>query len=387
MRILVLSFYYAPDLCAGSFRTTAFVEELKKQISSKDKIEIITAMPNRYGSFNEDAKEFEKFADNIEINRIDLGSHKSGFVDQSKLFLKFAWQVMKLVKKRERYDIIYATSSRLMTAFLGSLIANRQKSKLYLDIRDIFTDTLESVFSKSKLRYVIPIFKKIEKYTINSANHINLVSKGFENYFKNINNKIAYSFYTNGIDDVFLKYDFTKDKKNKKVIITYAGNIGEGQGLEKIVPDVAKKLGVDYEIHIIGDGGRKKVLIENLKEIHNVKLFEPVDRKKLLEIYKNSDILFLHLNDYEAFKKVLPSKLFEYATTNKFIIAGVGGYAKEFIEQNITDAIVFDPCNVNDFYEKFKKVENINYINRNSFVDKFKRENIMNKMSKEVYEL
>ena len=132
MRILVLSFYYAPDLCAGSFRTTAFVEELKKQISSNDKIEIITAMPNRYGSFNEDAKEFEKFADNIEINRIDLGSHKSGFVDQSKLFLKFAWQVMKLVKKRERYDIIYATSSRLMTAFLGSLIANRQKSKLYL---------------------------------------------------------------------------------------------------------------------------------------------------------------------------------------------------------------------------------------------------------------
>lgn len=387
MRILVLSFYYAPDLCAGSFRTTAFVEELKKQISSNDKIEIITAMPNRYGSFNEDAKEFEKLADNIEINRIDLGSHKSGFVDQSKLFLKFAWQVMKLVKKRERYDIIYATSSRLMTAFLGSLIANRQKSKLYLDIRDIFTDTLESVFSKSKLRYVIPIFKKIEKYTINSANHINLVSKGFENYFKNINNKIAYSFYTNGIDDVFLKYDFTKDKKNKKVIITYAGNIGEGQGLEKIIPDMARKLGNKYEIYIIGDGGRKKALIENLKEINNVKLFDPVSRIKLLEIYKNCDILFLHLNDYEAFKKVLPSKLFEYATTNKFIIAGVGGYAKEFIEENITDAIVFDPCNVNDFYEKFKKVENINYINRNSFVEKFKRENIMNKMSKEVYEL
>ena len=67
------------------------------------------------------------------------------------------------------------------------------------------------------------------------------------------------SFYTNGIDDVFLKYDFTKDKKNKKVIITYAGNIGEGQGLEKIVPDMARKLGNEYEIHIIGDGGRKKV--------------------------------------------------------------------------------------------------------------------------------
>lgn len=387
MRILVLSFYYAPDLCAGSFRTTAFIEELKKQIKVEDKVEIITAMPNRYGSFSEDAKEFEKLEENIDITRIDLGTHKSGFVDQSKLFLKFAWQVMKLVRKREKYDIVYATSSRLMTAFLGSLIANSQKAKLCLDIRDIFTDTLESVFAKSKLRYVIPIFRKIEKYTINSATHINLVSKGFESYFKNINSNVAYSFYTNGIDDVFLEYDFTQDKKNEKIIITYAGNIGEGQGLEKIVPDIAKKLGDHYEIHIIGDGGRKKALIENLKDIENVKLFDPVNRTKLLEIYKNSDILFLHLNDYEAFKKVLPSKLFEYATTNKFIIAGVGGYAKEFIEENISDAIVFEPCNADDFYEKFKKVLNFSDINRISFIEKFKRENIMNLMSKEVYEL
>lgn len=387
MRILVLSFYYAPDLCAGSFRTTAFVEQLKKQINQDDKIEIITAMPNRYASFNQDAKEFEKLAENIEIDRINLGTHKSGFIDQSKLFLKFAWQVMKIVKKREKYDLIYATSSRLMTAFLGSLIANRQKAKLYLDIRDIFTDTLESVFAKSKLRYIIPIFKKIEKYTMNSATHINLVSKGFENYFKNINNNISYSFYTNGIDDVFLKYDFTKDKKNEKVIITYAGNIGEGQGLEKIIPEMAKKLGEDYEIHIVGDGGRKKALIDNLEKVNNVKLFDPVNRTKLLEIYKNSDILFLHLNDYEAFKKVLPSKLFEYATTNKFIIAGVGGYAKEFIEENISDSIVFEPCNVNDFLEKFKQVEKFCDISRTSFVEKFKRENIMAKMAKEVYEL
>ena len=184
MRILVLSFYYAPDLCAGSFRATAFVEELKKQIKSDDKVEIITAMPNRYGSFSEEAKEFEKLAENIDISRIELRTHKSGFIDQSKLFFKFAKEVFKLVKERKKYDIVYATSSRLMTAFLGSLIANKQKAKLYLDMRDIFTDTLDSIFAKSKLRYVIPLFKQIEKYTINSANHINLVSKGFENILK-----------------------------------------------------------------------------------------------------------------------------------------------------------------------------------------------------------
>lgn len=387
MRILILSFYFAPDLCAGSFRTTAFVENLKKQITRDDRVDIMTTMPNRYGSYSEEAKNFEQLEKNVEINRINLGTHKSGFLDQSKLFLKYAWQVIKLVKKRERYDVVYATSSRLMTAFLGSLIANKQKAKLYLDMRDIFTDTLESVFAKSKLRYIISLFKRIEKYTVNSATHINLVSKGFEEYFKDINNNISYSFYTNGIDDVFLDYDFTNQETNKKKIITYAGNIGEGQGLEKIVLNMAKKLGKDYEIHIIGDGGRKKALVENIRNIENIKLYDPVNRAKLLKIYKNSDILFLHLNDYEAFKKVLPSKVFEYATTNKFIIAGVGGYAKEFIEENITDSIVFEPCNSDDFYEKFKKVESLEDINRSSFVEKFKRQNIMNKMAKEVYEV
>lgn len=387
MRILVLTFYYAPDLCAGSFRATAFVNELSTVITPEDKVEIITAKPNRYGSFSEEAKSFEKLSDNIEINRIDLGTHKSGFIDQARLFLTFVFEVYKLIRKKEKYDIVYATSSRLMTAFLGAIISNRQKSKLYLDIRDIFTDTLQSVFAKSKLRYVIPVFKKIEKYTINSAKHINLVSQGFEDYFKNINDEISYSFYTNGIDDIFLNYDFSIPKLNNKKIITYAGNIGEGQGLEKIIPAMANKLCDDYEIHIVGDGGLKNKLIEKLDGVGNVKLYNPVNRERLLEIYKNSDILFLHLNDYEAFKKVLPSKVFEYATTNKFIIAGVGGYAKKFIENNVSDAIVFEPCNVEDFYEKFKSIDKIDHIDRKNFNENFNRKNIMQSLAKEVYEI
>jgi len=386
VRILVLTFYFEPDLCAGSFRTTPFVEELKNISMSDDKIDVITTMPNRYGTFNTKAKEIEKI-DNVYIDRIDLGTHKSGFFDQSLLFGKFAWNVLELIKNREKYDIVYATSSRLMTAFLGALISNRQKAKLYLDIRDIFTDTLESVFKDSKLRYIIPIFKKIENYTIKSAKHINIVSKGFEQYFKYINPNCKYSFYTNGIDDIFLDYDFSQENKNEKQIITYAGNIGEGQGLEKIIHDMAKKLGENYLIQIIGDGGRKKALIESVEDLSNVKLINPVSRDELLSIYKKSDILFLHLNNYEAFKKVLPSKIFEYAITDKFIIAGVGGYAAEFIEQNISDAIVFEPCNIGDFYSKFRKIKSFRNINRREFSNKFNRKSIMKLMADEVYKV
>lgn len=386
MRILILSFYYEPDLCAGSFRTTALVEELKKQISLNDTLDVITSMPNRYSSFNNSAISYEE-ENNIRINRINLGNHKSGFLDQSLLFAKYALNVINIIRKREKYDIIYATSSRLMTAFLGALISNRQKSKLFLDLRDIFTDTLESIFATSKLKYIIPLFKKIEKYTINSALHINLVSKGFEEYFLSINDKINYSFNSNGIDNIFLEYNFIATKKNEKRIITYAGNIGEGQGLEKIIPNIAKELGNNYEIHIFGDGGTKNKLINSLKDISNVKLFDPINRNELLEVYKNSDFLFLHLNDYEAFKKVLPSKIFEYAATNKFIIAGVGGYAKEFIEKKISNAIVFEPCSLIDFKKEFNKLKIDSIINRKPFNDKYSRTSIMKNLSKVILKI
>lgn len=386
MRILVLTFYFEPDLCAGSFRATAFVNELQKCLSKDDEIDVITTMPNRYSSFVDDELKYDEI-NNVKIDRINLGSHKNGFIDQSKLFFKFAINVFNIIRKRKKYDIVYSTSSRLMTAFLGALIANKQKSKLFLDLRDIFTDTLESIFAKSKLKYIIPVFKKIEKYTVNSAEHLNLVSKGFEEYFLNINDKINYSFCSNGIDDVFLRYDFKKEKSTHKKIISYAGNIGEGQGLEKIIPQIAEILGTEYEIHIVGDGGTKNRLIDKLDKIDNVKLFNPVNRNKLLEIYKNSDFLFLHLNDYSAFKKVLPSKIFEYAATNKFIIAGVGGFAKEFIKENVSNSIVFEPCNADDFLKQFEKCNQLDNINREDFIKKFNRESIMVDLSKKVYGL
>ena len=96
----------------------------------------------------------------------------------------------------------------------------------------------------------------------------------------------------------------------------YAGNIGEGQGLHKILPALAKKMKKHINYKVIGDGGRKEALLQALAEegVTNVELLPPINRDHLIEAYQAANVLFLHLNDYDAFKKVLPSKLFEYAS-------------------------------------------------------------------------
>ena len=219
---------------------------------------------------------------------------------------------------------------------------------------------------------------------MNRADKINLVSRGFLPYFQNKYKK-NYSFFSNGIDEEFLNFssENLRTISNEKIKIVYTGNIGEGQGLEMIVPEIAEKY-KNIELIIVGDGGRKGVLQKSVCELKNVNLIEPVGREEIIDFYTESDILFLHLNDYSAFKKVLPSKIFEYAATYKPIIAGVDGYAKEFLEKNVPGCLIFKPCDLDDFCRKFDDFSMVVDIEkRKEFIIKFSRQKIMSKMAKD----
>src|SRR5690606_38913723 len=170
--------------------------------------------------------------------------------------------------------------------------------------------------------------------------------------------------------------------------IVYAGNLGEGQGLHKIVPQAAQKLGNRFKFIIIGDGGAKSKLVDEIDRLNikNVELRDPVKRIDLIEAYKKADFLFVHLNDYKAFEKVLPSKLFELATFPKPIIAGVGGYAKSFVKENLENTILFEPCNVDDFIEKMNSYS-YQIIYREDFIQKYKRHQVNKNMAESIITL
>jgi len=383
--MLILTFYYTPDLCAGSFRAAAFVRALREKTHEDLEIEVLTTMPNRYQSFNPDATKIDQI-DNVTIRRFELKSHKSGFLDQSLCFASYARQVLKHTRGKT-YELVFATSGRLMTAALGSSIARKNNTPLYLDIRDIFTDTMNDVLAKPLKIFILPVLRLLESYTLGSATIINLVSKGFAEYFSSYNGKSPLRFFTNGIDSEFLEYDFQSPPtpRNRKVILV-AGNIGEGQGLEKLIPRAADLLSERYDIVVIGDGGRRSNLVERCLGKENVKLIAPVNREELKRHYSNADILLMHLNDYEAFKKVLPSKIFEYAATGKPILAGVSGFAAEFTEQYVENAAVFKPCDAQSMVSKLRSLD-LSPRKREDFKKLFSRTNIMENMACDVLSL
>ena len=386
-KILYLSYYFPPDLSAGAFRNKKIISNLISESNSNGSIviDLFTTKPNRYDSYKLEVADFEK-NNNLRINRINVPNHKSGFFGQSFSFLFYAFKVALFTRKR-KYDLVFASSSRFMTAFLAAIISNQKGCKLFLDIRDIFLDTINDLFKGLKAKILIRIFNLVEKFTIKKADSINLVSLGFKEYFKEKYPNKKLFFYSNGVDRIFLETKFSQPNNKRKKIL-YAGNIGFGQGLHKILPSFAKSISKDWDIILIGDGSARKNLILELKNksVKNVYIKKPVNRESLINYYDDADVLFLHLNDYSAFKKVLPSKIFEYAATEKPILAGVSGYAKKFIKSEISNAEVFSPCEPSLGIASLKKLK-LKLENRSNFKIKYDRDTLSNSLAIKIINL
>jgi glycosyltransferase involved in cell wall biosynthesis len=395
IRILLLSFYYTPDLCAGSFRASSMVAALLKKLPADTHLDIVTTQPNRYVSYSDSvAASVEAIEQHSQhsIYRIALPSHESGMLDQSKSFFVFAKAALK-ISQQHSYQLVVATSSRLMTASLAAYIVSRTRTTLYLDIRDIFVDTIKDVISAKALMWLAPALGWVEKRTVNQATKVNLVSEGFLPYFKKRYPKQQYSCFTNGIDQEFIQASQLPlaqkcDEPLGLVHILYAGNIGEGQGLNHIVPELANRLKDVARFTIIGDGGRSRQLKQAIENANctNVTLLPPMKRSKLIQAYLDADILFLHLNDFPAFEKVLPSKIFEYAALGKPILAGVAGYPASFISTQVENAQVFEPCNALAGVAAFERLE-LKHYPRAEFAKKFSRTNIMDAMATDILSL
>lgn len=383
-RILLLSYYFEPDLSAGSFRAEALAQALMAEGGEKVQVDVVTTLPNRYHSFYAPTSACEERA-GLRVRRVPVPLHRNGFIDQARSFLAFALGVRRLTRG-EQYDLVVATSSRLMTATLGATIARRARCALYLDIRDIFVDTLPELLPAKYGKVATLLFSQIERWTVNQASQVNLISPGFQAYFRLRYPQRSFSLHTNGIDELFLASPQSDAQVTEgPVQVLYAGNVGAGQGLHHLLPALARRLEGEVQFRVVGAGGAHDSLVRALSAsgVSNVELLPPMKRSELVELYQSADVLFLHLNRFRAFRRVLPSKLFEYAATGKPIWAGLSGFPASFTRRNIPNAALFEPCDVDSAVAAFRTLE-LASVSRAEFVDTYSRASIKKVMAKEV---
>ena len=148
MKICFFTFYYSPDLSAGSFRSEALVENLISQIDTKDNLVVITTSPNRYKSYEVET-EVLTIKGNLKIFRIQLPKHTGTMFSQAFSFSIYFFKAIRICLK-EKPDYLLGTSGRFMTAILTWLASTLIRKPYAIDLRDIFSETISDLFSKKK---------------------------------------------------------------------------------------------------------------------------------------------------------------------------------------------------------------------------------------------
>ena len=279
---------------------------------------------------------------------------------------------------------VVASSSRMANAVLGARISARAGCDFYLDLRDIFSEAFADVYRGRAMAALSPLFAWLEKRAVRSVRGVNVVSPGFAGFVQASGSKLKPSMVPNGIDAVFSAARWQGLPAEPRRRLLYAGNIGDGQALDQVLPALARHL-PDWQIDVIGDGGREALLRQALARasVSNVVVLPPVSRDALIAHYNRADALFLHLADLPAFERVLPSKLFEYAASQRPILAGVNGVAKAFIDEHLEGVCCFSPGNAFEAAEGLRSL-NLQLYPRSEFVARFNREALMDELSCQI---
>jgi len=244
-------------------------------------------------------------------------------------FFKKLWKLRK-----EGYDYILVSTPPIFIVFSVFLAKPFMRTKLILEVRDLWPDSLIGV-KKFDNRFIIKLFRFLERRMYAMADHIIINSKGFNDHITTRlkKKKPNIIYLPNGPRD----YEVVKTKSPiTEFRVVYTGNIGLAQDVERLkkMAYLLSKEGI--RLDVIGYGMKTEefanyIQNENLENVH---LSHPTTRKKSLELIERSNLAIAFLNNDDVFHTVLPGKIIDYMACQTPVIAGIQGTAAKVITEN-----------------------------------------------------
>ncbi len=260
----------------------------------------------------------------------------------------------KVAQNRQKYDWFVMTIPSMFLLFWSFKLP---KDKLIVDLRDM---TWEYLGSNGFFQRIVKLLlTTVAKFSLRNARYV-VTSNETErdilvNKYQLESSKVIH--LSNGISqeqfDILSTIGLT-ESADDSLRVTYVGNVGIAQNLTVLLY-AAKQL-PHIQFNIVGTGIALKKL-KDLKEtlsIGNVQFLGRVEWSELLRYYNDTDILYAQLSD--NYSMAMPSKLYEYLSTGKYIIYG-GGYQARRILGNFLHNSLIPPDNIELLVAKIREIE------------------------------
>ena len=256
--------------------------------------------------------------------------------------LRFAFST----PKEKTPKVVIVSSLSFLTILTGIVLKKIFKSKLVIEIRDIWPLTLTSSGSFSTNNPLIILLARIEKLGYNKADGIVGTMPRLDIHIRNVVNK---PFNFKCIPMGFSRYQYFNMVKalqnninnkysvpNNKFVIGYAGAIGKLNIVKEII-EAAESLKENKEVFfaIYGDGPLRLRLELESAHLQNIKFYGSAPKSEIIPILKQCDLLLMPINNNQIYEYgVSPNKWIDYMMSGRPILLPYSGYRSLINEAN-----------------------------------------------------
>jgi glycosyltransferase involved in cell wall biosynthesis len=242
-----------------------------------------------------------------------------------------------LAAARDRADVVLASSPSMFLGPAGWALARAKRARFVLDLRDLHwrlarelaadrTGPASGLALRALERHMWSVVKRADLIVSATPGITTLLLEAGvrEDRVLTISNTISQEL----LDELAACAEVVP---KERPVCAYAGLIGYSQGLEDLVE--AARLLPEVDFVIGGDGSMRAELEERARGLENVTFPGYLDRARLVDFYRRSDILFVQTRDSDYTNTtVIPVKLYEYMAASRPIVYAGTGLAVEFLQ-------------------------------------------------------
>jgi len=370
MKLTILTQYFPPEVGAPQNR----LFELAERLNARGvEIVVITAMPNYPKMEIQEGYRGKWYVKetmgNLTVHRCAIFVSKNKSIPIRLLnYFSFVFTSLWIgLFKTKRADFLLCESPPLFLGISAVILSRLKRSRLIFNASDLWPESAEKlglVTNKTFLKLATWLEEWLYRKSF-------LITGQTQGIVKDISTRFPFKdvyWLPNGVDPTLFdqstirKSDWRAENgyTENDFILIYAGIIGYAQGLDIII-DAASKLREQPSVKfvLLGNGPEKERLVERVGELSltSVKFLDFVQKKEMPAILKEVNASIVPLRKLDLFKGAIPSKLFECLASEKPILLGVDGEARQlFIEQGKA-GLYFEPENVTELVEAIVRLK------------------------------
>lgn len=343
--VLFLSNYYPPEANALAARTS---EHARVWIELGGRVTVIAGPPHFpegrvYPGFEN--RFSRECIDRVEVLRVPMYvAPNEGFTRRTLSYFSYLLSSLRYCKQTNgEPDVVVASTPQFFAGLAGWLVSGLLRRPFVLEVRDLWPESIVAVGAMKHGR-VVRLLERLEGLLYRAADHIVVVSPAFVDHVADTGvERGRISVLPNGVDVSWLERSIPENEIHKlraelelegRFVASYIGTVGMAHGVEIMLEAAARCENPEIAFLIVGGGAEiERLRIEAAqRRLGNVRVVEKQPRSRIPLFYGLSDVSVVHLRRRPAFRKVIPSKMFESMAAQLPIVLGVEGEACRILE-------------------------------------------------------